>query len=58
MHAGNVLVRVPPGVSPGTVSVMTITGLNASVDVNLVADAGVPVNATTWGAIKALYAEE
>lgn len=52
---GTIEVAVPAGVTPGTTSTMTIEALNNSETMLLVADDTVPVELTTWGAVKALY---
>jgi hypothetical protein len=55
LHWGSVEVSVPAGVAPGTTSTLTIAAMENTETVLLVADDTIPVEHTTWGAVKALY---
>lgn len=52
---GSIEIAVPEGVTPGTTSTLTITAMDNSETMLLVADDTVPTEQTTWGKVKALY---
>ena len=54
-YPGSIDVLIPPGVPEGTTSTMTLSALSSYRDVTIEAVAPVPVEESTWGAIKSIY---